>query len=48
MGEVIGEHSQNLTAKKWVLIAHGDRTGGLKIPNPYEEGIYMSLTEARH
>ncbi len=44
MGEVLGKYAGNLPVSEWVLIAHGDWTGGFRQPNPTEPGIYMPLT----
>jgi DNA repair exonuclease SbcCD nuclease subunit len=43
MGEVIAEYKENLPAKSWMLIGHGDYMAGLRDSNPYEPGIYMPL-----
>jgi DNA repair protein SbcD/Mre11 len=45
MGEAIGEHFANEVHKECVLVSHGDWTGGLRMPNKYEEGIYLPLTK---
>ena len=45
MGEAIGEYFANETYKESILVSHGDWTGGLRIPNKYEDGIYMPLTK---
>jgi hypothetical protein len=44
MGEAIQPFADRLPAKEWVLVAHGDWSGGLRHPNPYEPGVYMPLT----
>ena len=44
MGEDLAEHTKDLAAGKWILIGHGDWTGGLHERNPFEPGVYMPLT----
>jgi DNA repair exonuclease SbcCD nuclease subunit len=44
MGEEIAPFAADLPAHQWLLISHGDWTGGDKYPDPYEPGIYMPLT----
>ena len=44
MGEGIVPFADALQDQRWILISHGDWTGGLKTPNPYEAGVYMPLT----
>ncbi len=46
IGEEVGNFFPNLVDKKWVLIGHGDYIEGQRIPNPYEEGVYMPLTRS--
>lgn len=43
MGEIIAEYENDLR-DQWVLISHGDYLSGIRIPNPYEPGIYMPLS----
>ena len=44
MGECIEPFRAQLQARRWILIGHGDYTSGLRIKNPYEQGVYMPLT----
>jgi DNA repair exonuclease SbcCD nuclease subunit len=44
MGEEIANLSDQLPAREWVLVGHGDWAGGLRTPNPAEPGVYMPLT----
>ncbi len=44
MGEDIAAVSGRLRSGRWVLIGHGDWTGGLHDRNPLEPGVYMPLT----
>jgi DNA repair exonuclease SbcCD nuclease subunit len=44
MGEALAQFESQLPANEWVLIGHGDWTGGLRQPNPTEPGVYMPLT----
>ena len=44
MGEAIAPYTSELRGKRWILIGHGDLTGGQKSPDPYESGVYMPLT----
>lgn len=44
MGECIESFHDQLQARQWILIGHGDYTSGLQIKNPYEQGVYMPLT----
>lgn len=44
MGEAIQPFAEELPAGDWVLVGHGDWSGGLRQPNPYEPGVYMPLT----
>lgn len=46
MGEEIAPFVEDLPAYHWLLISHGDWTGGEKYPDPYEPGIYMPLTQS--
>ena len=46
MGEVVAECSDELPENTWVLIGHGDWSGGIRVPNPLEPGVYMPLTRA--
>ncbi len=46
MGDEAVKNKPKDTNKKWVLVGHGDYIEGKKIPNPYEEGVYMPLTKA--
>ncbi len=46
MGEEIAPFADDLPAHRWLLISHGDWTGGEKYPDPYEPGIYMPLTHS--
>jgi len=40
MGEFLEE---TVEYKRWVLVGHGDYSGGMKQQNPYEKGTYMPL-----
>jgi DNA repair exonuclease SbcCD nuclease subunit len=44
MGERIEPFREHLQARRWILVGHGDYTSGLRIKNPYEQGVYMPLT----
>jgi DNA repair exonuclease SbcCD nuclease subunit len=44
MGECIEPFHDYLQARRWILVGHGDYTSGLRIRNPYEQGVYMPLT----
>lgn len=44
MGEVIQENMSQETSEKWCLVGHGDWFGGLALPNPYEPGVFMPIT----
>ncbi len=44
MGECIESFREQLQARRWILVGHGDYTSGLRIKNPYEQGVYMPLT----
>jgi DNA repair exonuclease SbcCD nuclease subunit len=44
MGEGIEPFHAHLQARRWILVGHGDYTSGLRIKNPYEQGVYMPLT----
>ncbi len=44
MGECIEPFREQLQARRWILVGHGDYTSGLRIKNPYEQGVYMPLT----
>jgi len=44
MGECIEPFRSDLQARCWILVGHGDYTSGLRIRNPYEQGVYMPLT----
>lgn len=44
MGEAIAPFADSLQDTRWILIGHGDWTGGNKTPDPYEAGVYMPLT----
>lgn len=44
MGEIIAGYSDDLKDQRWVLVSHGDWTGGKNSPDPYEKGLYMPLT----
>ncbi|NIM44928.1 MAG: hypothetical protein GTO54_04740 [Nitrososphaeria archaeon] len=44
MGEVIEEFASELPEQQWILVGHGNYLGGLRVPNPYEIGVYMPLT----
>jgi hypothetical protein len=44
MGECIEPFREHLQARRWILVGHGDYTSGLRIKNPYEQGVYMPLT----
>lgn len=45
MGEAIAPFADSLFGKRWILIGHGDWFGGQKAPDPYEPGVYMTLTQ---
>jgi DNA repair exonuclease SbcCD nuclease subunit len=45
MGEIIAGYSEELKDQRWILVSHGDWTGGRNTPNPYEKGLYMPLTQ---
>ena len=44
MGECIEPFHEQLQSRRWILVGHGDYTSGLRIRNPYEQGVYMPLT----
>jgi DNA repair exonuclease SbcCD nuclease subunit len=44
MGEVIQNNYNQEHVKKWVLVGHGDWSGGVTPSNPYEPGFYMPIT----
>ncbi|MFV2045312.1 MAG: exonuclease SbcCD subunit D, partial [Anaerolineales bacterium] len=44
MGESLEAFSDRLEPRRWILIAHGDWSEGMRAANPYEPGIYMPLT----
>ncbi|MDX1599903.1 MAG: metallophosphoesterase [Anaerolineales bacterium] len=44
MGEAIAPHADELSEDRWILVGHGDWASGLRVPNPYEPGVYMPLT----
>lgn len=44
MGEAVAPFEDQLPEDRWVLAGHGDWAAGLRIPNPYEPGVYMPLT----
>ena len=44
MGECIEPFREQLKVGRWILVGHGDYTSGLRIHNPYEQGVYMPLT----
>ncbi len=44
MGEEIEPFASQLVDEDWLLLGHGDWSGGLRTPNPHEPGIYMPLT----
>ena len=46
MGNLIAPFFENLTGERWILIGHGDWSAGIKVPDPYEPGVYMPLTIA--
>ena len=46
MGSVIAPFAAELTGQRWILVGHGDWSPGLKIPDPYEPGVYMPLTRS--
>lgn len=46
MGEAIAPLHDQLQSQKWVLVGHGDYSGGPRRPNPYEPGIYMPLSRS--
>jgi len=46
MGEQIAQFRDKLEPKKWILISHGDWIGGVRPPDPYEQGVYMPISNA--
>jgi DNA repair exonuclease SbcCD nuclease subunit len=46
MGDALAQHAGALQGEPWVLIGHGDWSGGLRVPNPTEPGVYMPLTRS--
>lgn len=44
MGEAIAPHAHDLPEERWLLVGHGDWAPGVRVPNPYEPGVYMPLT----
>ena len=44
MGERIAPFRESLEDGRWILIGHGDWSEGVRVPNPYEPGVYMPLT----
>lgn len=44
MGEGIARNISKIEDENWILISHGDYMDGVRVPNPYEPGIYMPLT----
>ena len=44
MGEGIAPFGDALEGQRWILVSHGDFTGGMQTPDPYEPGIYLPLT----
>jgi len=46
MGEDIAPYKDVLPPQQWILIGHGDWSGGIKYPDPYEPGVYMPLTRS--
>lgn len=45
MGQGIAPFADSLRDKRWILIGHGDWFGSQKTPDPYEPGVYMTLTQ---
>jgi DNA repair exonuclease SbcCD nuclease subunit len=46
IGEQIAPYKSKLEPNQWVLISHCDWIGGVKPPDPYEQGVYMPLSRA--
>ena len=46
MGEKIAAMADSLEPGHWVLVGHGDYTGGHRAVNPHEKGVYMPLSRA--
>ena len=46
MGEEISRYKNELNQDNWILIGHGDWIGGVRSPDPYEQGTYMPLTNS--
>jgi len=44
MGEALEGGSAQLTSLEWLLVGHGNFSGGLQAQNPLEPGFYMPLT----
>ncbi len=44
MGEAIEDFAAELPPRGWILIGHGNYSGGLKDPNAYETSVYMPLS----
>lgn len=44
MGEAIAPFGKQLKGQRWILVGHGDSSGSLNTPDPYEPGTYMPLT----
>ncbi len=49
MGEALALF-ENKLPDRWLLIGHGDYLSGIRSPNPYEPGVYMTLnrTDIKH
>lgn len=45
IGEKIAGAEKEIEGKEWVLVAHGDYYGGVKVLNPLEPGTYMPLSQ---
>ncbi len=45
MGQIIADYNSQLENRAWILVGHGDYIGGIREPNPYEQGTYMPLSQ---
>ena len=43
MGEIISSNMGSFEPERWILVGHGDFTGGERNVNPHEKGVYMPL-----
>ncbi len=46
MGEAIAPFRNKLIPHNWILIGHGDWSGSVHVPDPYEKGVYMPLSNS--